>query len=214
MTPADNAPADAQRAMSSAAANDALQRTIKAFGMVVERITPWLLDLGSWIFGALIAFNLLILGALLTVGPGDVAVVVSTAALAVSLPLDVAGFFLLRLAQDMKQIDLEEVATQAFQEVGFVVEEQDSAANAREKERRRTAIILRYCYGLLAMSALLTLVSVTAALWHIAWWIALLFVVVAAVTQGAVLQAIVSSGPKVKWGPPSGPGQPRGHSMA
>ncbi len=119
MTPADNAPTDAQRAMSTAATNDALQWTINAFGMVVERITPWLLDLGNWIFGALIAFNLLILGALLTVGPGDVAVVVSTAALAVSLPMDVAGFFLLRLAQDMKQVDLEEVATQAFQEWGL-----------------------------------------------------------------------------------------------
>ncbi len=64
------------------------------------------------------------------------------------------------------------------------------------------------------MSALLTLVSVTAALWHIAWWIALLFVVVAMVAQGAVLQAIVSSGSNVKWGPPSGPDQPRGPSKA
>jgi hypothetical protein len=41
-------------------ADETFSQTLKGFGTLVERITPWLLDLGSWIFGALIAFDLLI----------------------------------------------------------------------------------------------------------------------------------------------------------
>ena len=200
-------------AASAAAANDELKRTFTAIGMVVERISPWLFDLGSWIFGALIAFNLLILGALLTVGPVDVAVLISTAALAISLPMDVAGFFLLRLAADMKNVGLEEVATQAFQEVGFETEEQVPPANARELiEKRQTRIVLSYVYALLALSVLFTLVSVTAALWHMAWWIGILFVAVAVVSQGAVIAAMTSSGSSTIWRAPSGAEEPRPES--
>ena len=85
-----------------------------AFGTLVERITQSLLDLGSWIFGALLAFNLVILGALLTIGPVDAAVIGSTTAFRLALPSDVAGFFLLRLMTDLKNVDLAEVASQAF----------------------------------------------------------------------------------------------------
>src|SRR5205085_2323034 len=77
------------------------------------------LDLGNWIFGALIAFNLLVLSALLTIGPVDQAVLIATATFALALPPDVAGFLLVRLAADMKSVDLEQVATQAFVEAGF-----------------------------------------------------------------------------------------------
>src|ERR1700737_5395450 len=104
--------------------DETARRTVTAFGSLVERIAPWLLDLGSWIFGALIAFDLVILGALLTVGPIDAAIIVSTAAFALALPCDVAGFFLLRLVSDVKNVDLEAVATQAFQGVGFSGEEE------------------------------------------------------------------------------------------
>jgi uncharacterized membrane protein len=89
-------------------------RTQAALGTLLVRVTPWLLDLGNWIFGALIAFSLVIIGAMLTVGPVDRAVLVATAAFALALPLDVAGFFLLRLAADMKKVDLETLATAAF----------------------------------------------------------------------------------------------------
>jgi hypothetical protein len=90
-------------------------QTLNGFGTMVERITPWLLDLGSWIFGALIAFDLLILAALLTVGPADLAALIATAALALALPPNAARFFLLRLLEDIKNARLEEVAVEAFQ---------------------------------------------------------------------------------------------------
>jgi len=98
-------------------------RTQAALGTLLARVTPWLLDLGNWIFGALIAFSLVILAAMLTVGPVDRAVLVATAAFALALPLDVAGFVLLRIAVDMKKVDLETVATAAFVEAGFTSEE-------------------------------------------------------------------------------------------
>ena len=162
---------------------------------MLERIAPWLLDLGSWMFGALIAFNLLILGALLTVGPVDAAVIVSTAALALVLPVNVTGFFMLKLSEDLKKLSLDEVAKQAFKDVGFV-DDRDSSPETREKlEKKRTSVVLRYAYLLLALSAVLTLISITAALWHMAWWIGVLFVAMTFVSQFAIVGAIVSAGP-------------------
>jgi hypothetical protein len=99
--------------------DETFSQSLKGFGTMVERITPWLLDLGSWIFGALIAFDLLILAALLTVGPADLAALIATAAFALALPPTVAGFFLLRLLEDIKSARLEDVAVEAFQDAGF-----------------------------------------------------------------------------------------------
>ena len=107
--------------------NDTWTRTEAGLVKLVERITPWLLDLGNWIFGALIAFDLLILSALLTIGPVDTSVLIATGAVALALPPDIAVFLLLRLAADMKSVDLEEVATEAFVDVGFKVEGHDPA---------------------------------------------------------------------------------------
>src|SRR5215471_13709391 len=87
----------------------------KAFGKLVERITPWLVEFGSWIFGGLIAFTLFVMAALFTVGPVDPAITISTAAFALALPLNVAGLIFLRLLQDLKHIGFEEGLAQAFQ---------------------------------------------------------------------------------------------------
>ncbi|HUE66607.1 MAG TPA: hypothetical protein VMP38_00400 [Candidatus Acidoferrum sp.] len=154
-----------------AAVDETWLRTQAALGTLLARVTPWLLDLGNWIFGALIAFSLVILGAMLTVGPVDRAVLVATAAFALALPLDVAGFVLLRIAVDMKKVDLETVATAAFVEAGFTSEEVGQALDPRESEQKRTRKVLLYSYNLLGLTALLTLVGMTAALWHMAWWI-------------------------------------------
>jgi hypothetical protein len=182
-----------------AVANDSWARTVAAFSTVVERVTPWLLDLGSWIFGALIAFNLLILGALLTVGPADVAVLVAAAAIAFGLPPAVAGFVLLRLAADLKKVDLETLATTAFVEAGFSVEGTPAKPDPKEVERRQASVVLRYSYALLAVTGLMTLVALTAALWHLAWWIGVLFLIVAIVSQLAVFRAIVTAGSSAAW---------------
>jgi hypothetical protein len=142
-----------------------------------------LLDLGNWIFGALIAFDLLILSALLTVGPLDTAVLIASAAIALALPPDIAGFLLLRLAADMKSVDLEQVATETFVEVGFELKDRAPGQGPDEAEQRRARVVLRYSYALLALSFVLTFIGVTAALWHMAWWIGAAFVAMAAVSQ-------------------------------
>jgi hypothetical protein len=59
----------------------------KALGDLLERITPWLFEVGSWIFGGLVAFNLVLVSALLTVGPVDRAILISITAFACALPL-------------------------------------------------------------------------------------------------------------------------------
>ncbi|MGZ6214155.1 MAG: hypothetical protein ACXWMG_04305 [Candidatus Limnocylindria bacterium] len=190
--------------MTSSAATDTWARTVLGLTKLVERITPWLLDLGNLIFGALIAFNLLILAALLTVGPVDMAVLVSTAAIALALPPDVAGFGLLRLAADMKRVDLERVATQAFVEAGFQVGWAGRVASRDEAEQRRARVVLRYSYVLLALSVLLTFSGVTAALWHMAWWIGVVFVGASAISMAVFFVALTATGAESTWSTPAG----------
>jgi hypothetical protein len=172
------------------------ERTQAALGTLLARVTPWLLDLGNWIFGALIAFSLVIIGAMLTVGPVDRAVLVATAAFALALPLDVAGFFLLRLAADMKKVDLESVATAAFVEAGFSSEQVGQALDPKESERRRTRRVLGFSYSLLALTTLLALVGVTAALWHMAWWIGVAFAAMAVLSLIIVGGALSTNNPR------------------
>jgi hypothetical protein len=175
-----------------AAADETWVRTQAALGTLLARVTPWLLDLGNWIFGALIAFSLVILGAMLTVGPVDRAVLVATAAFALALPLDVAGFVLLRIAVDMKKVDLETVATAAFVEAGFTSEDVGQALDPRESEQKRTRKVLLYSYNLLTVTALLTLVGMTAALWHMAWWIGVAFAAMLLVSVSVVGGALTT----------------------
>lgn len=166
-----------------------------ALGKLIERNRQWFMDFGSWIFAGLIAFNLLVVAALLTVGPADNAIIVSAAAFALALPPDVAGFFLLRLVRDLEQVELEKEAAEAFKEVGFDVGEKAFSPEALEAvQKRRTAIVLRYSYPILGASVLLTLIGMTAALWHMAWWIGVIFFAMVVISSGIVIQAFVSSG--------------------
>ncbi len=168
----------------------------KAFGKLVERITPWLLEFGSWIFGGLIAFTLLVMASLLTIGPVDPAIMVATTAFALALPLDVTGLLLLRLIQDIKHAGFEDELTQAFQEVGFTFSEQNSASTALQTQgKRRTGVILSYSLGILTLSAFLTLTGMIATLWYMAWWIGVSFFVVVLLSPIIVIAAIVNSEP-------------------
>ena len=203
MTPKGPQPTNADRGTARGVADETFARTMAAFATVFERITPWLLDLGSWIFGALIAFNLVILGALLTVGPVDPSVLVATAGFALALPLDAAGFAVLRLAVDMKNVALEEITTTAFQEAGFEIETR-APAPSEATEKRRMLVVLRYAYIFLGLAIVFSLVGMTAALWHMAWWIAVLFVAVVVVSQALGFRAIVFSGSNAPWRPPAG----------
>lgn len=178
--------------------------TVAGLEKLLERITPWLLDLGSWIFGALIAFDLVILGALLTVGPVDKPVLIASGAFAIALPPAIGGFVLLRLAGDMKTVDLEQLASSAFQEVGFTVEE-GSPETAEALERRRVRTVLGYSYALLAVATTLTVVGMTAALWHMALWIGASFAGAALISLGLIGRAIGTGGRRSSvWRAPSG----------
>src|SRR5215467_4198853 len=85
------------------------KQTMKAFGNYLEAITPWLLEFGNWIFGGLIAFNLVVVASLLTVGPTRLSILVSIAAFACALPLNLTGLFILKLMQNMKDMKLDEL---------------------------------------------------------------------------------------------------------
>jgi len=192
----DPAPADPHQEIPLAAPEEVYKQSMKALGKLVERITPWLLDFGSWIFGGLIAFNLLVVAALITVGPVDPAITVSTAAFALALPLELAGLLLLRLDQDLKHVGFEEEVAQAFQEVGPNVREQVASRTALELwPKRRTRIVLLYALWILALSVVLTLTGMAAALWHMAWWIGVVFFAMVLISQGMVIVALVTSQP-------------------
>jgi hypothetical protein len=74
--------------------------SMQGLGNLVERLSPWLFAVGNWICGGLTAFGLVAISALLTVGPVDRAVLISTTAFACSLPLNVSAIFLLRMVKD------------------------------------------------------------------------------------------------------------------
>lgn len=170
----------------------------KVIDKLFERITPWLLEVGSWIFGGLIAFNLLVIASLFTIGPVDPAVLVSTSAFALALPLNVSGLILLRLVQDLKHVGFEEEVTQAFQEVGYsyTVGEQVAAPKTLESlQKRRTVVFLSFSLGILALSFLLTLTGMIAVLLHMAWWIGAGFFAMVMISLVIVSVAIVTSQP-------------------
>ncbi len=155
------------------------RRLWRGFGRFIDRITPALYELGVWLFGSLIAFNLLILAALFTVGPVDAAIKVGTTATALALPLNVTGLVLLRLVQELKGVSAEDQLMQAFHEEGFNSDQipapQELEATLGNMRSRRTAVVLRSSAGILASSALLTLIGLISTLWHMAWWIAVSF---------------------------------------
>lgn len=181
------------------------RRTQQGLTQLFDVITPWLLDLGNWIFGALIAFNLLILGVVLTIGPVDVAVKIATAAFAAALPPNVVGFVLLRVGEDMRKIRIRETATQAFQDAGFKVEDMPDPKAMERQFGQRT---LMYTYGLMTLTLLLTLIGLFAALWHSAWWIALVFLSMLGLSQVVMVAALSGVGGSQRWQAPRGEPEP------
>ena len=197
MSQTDPAPADPQQETLRAAPQEQNEQNMKAFGKFVERITPWLFEVGSWSFGGLIAFTLLVVASLLTVGPVDPAIMVAMTAFALALPLDVAGLILLRLVQDLKRVGFEEEVVQVFQDVGFTVGAQMASPTALESLRkRRTGIVLGDSLGILGLSGLLTLTGMTAALWHMAWWIGVVFLAMVLISLAMVIVAIITIQPR------------------
>jgi hypothetical protein len=165
-------------------------RTFTGLRNLVERITPWLVDVGSWIFGGLTAVNLVVISALITVGPVDAAIRTSTAALAAALPLNIAGIILLRLIKDVNDVGLDDLTQQAFQESGFPqIDAYFPPPGERASQHaRRVRVALLYSLGMAAVSIALTVTGMAAAVWHMGHWIAV--VLLSAVGLSALLIAV------------------------
>ena len=196
MSQVDPPQSDPGQEISLVAAEEQNKQIMKAFENLVERFTPWLLEFGSWIFGGLIAFTLLVIASLFTIGPVDRAITISTAAFAFALPLNLTGLLLLRLVNDLKHVDFEEELEQAFKGTDPIVREQAASHKTLESMRkRRTILFLSYSLGILALSALLTLVGMIAVLWHMAWWIGVTFFVIVIMCLVFVIIAISTPRP-------------------
>jgi hypothetical protein len=169
----DPAPADSRPISPGATAEDLYRRVV---GELAETITPWFFEFGSWIFGGLIVFTLVLMAPLITLGPVDRAITAATAAFALALPLDVAGLFLLRLVQDLQRVGFEDNLAHAFEKVGSVMGAPLPTPSALEAQRkRRSERVLRASLWMLGLSGVLAVIGMEAVLWRMAWWIAVAF---------------------------------------
>jgi hypothetical protein len=166
-------------------------QSLDALSRLLDRTTPWLSEVGSWVFGGLVAANLVMISTLLTVGPVDAAIRLAVTAFACALPLNVAGIVVLRLSKDLGDFAVDEQALQAFRESGFPDIETyfPSATERATLPRRRSGLALRYSLAIATAGAALTFAGVVAALWHMGPWIGVTFLVAAALAAGLVLIA-------------------------
>jgi hypothetical protein len=184
-----NTKGNPNRNISFAAAQQLNRQSMKALEAVTESITPWLVEFGTWVFAGLIGFALIVIAPLVTLGPVETTILVSTAALALTLPLNLAGLLLLRLVQDMQRY--EDKLAQGIHDASLILgAEFASPLAANPTQKRRTEVILLVSLGILTVSALLTLIGLSAALWHVAWWIGVLFLVMTIISLGIVVVAL------------------------
>src|SRR6185503_17698286 len=190
MSDVNRAPADREQGSAPPVADEQSARTFRGLRNLAERITPWLVDVGSWIFGGLTAVNLVVISALITVGPVDAAIRMATAALAAALPLNVAGIILLRVIKDVNDVGLDDLTLRAFQDAGFPEIEAyfPSPVERASRHARRSRVALLYALGIAAVSIALTVTGMAAALWHMGHWIPV--VLLSAVIVSAVLVTV------------------------
>jgi hypothetical protein len=173
------------------------KQSLDAISRLLDRTTPWLSEIGSWIFGGLVAVNLVVTSALLTVGPVDAAIRISVTLFACAFPMDVAGIVVLRLTKDLLDFGVDDLALQAFKESGFP--EIDAyfppAPERAALLKRRSGVALRYSLGIAVLSIVLTLGGMVAALWHMAWWIGCILVVMVVLSAGFVLVVFAHAQP-------------------
>jgi len=173
------------------------RQSLDAIGRLLDRTTPWLSEIGSWIFGGLVAVNLVVISSLLTVGPVDAAVRISVIVCACALPMNVAGIVVLRLTKDLMEFGVDDLALQAFKESGFPEIEAyfPPAPERAALLKRRAGVALGYSLAIAALSAALTLAGLVAALWHMAWWIGSVLIVMVALSAGLVLVVFAQAQP-------------------
>ena len=137
------------------------------------------------------------ISSLLTVGPVDAAVRISVTAFACALPMSVAGIIVLRLTKDLGDFGVDDLALQAFKESGFpdIDAYFPPSGDRAAVLKRRASLALRYALAIAATSAGLTLAGLVAALWHMAWWIGTVLLVMAALGAGLVLVVFAHAQP-------------------
>ena len=172
--------------------------TRKGLALLVARTTSWLSEVGTWIFGGLIGFSLLLITALLTVGPVDTAILVSVAALGCALPLDVAALSVLRLTKDSREVGIDDLTLQSFKDAGFPdIESYFPPASEREHERQRRAMtMLAFAAAVAPMSFALSVTGLIAAVWYMAWWIGVAVLAVAVVSTAVAVLMVVHAQPR------------------
>ena len=180
----DKQPANPMRGLSGAALEAAIEQRRQVMTTLLDRLKPWLIEFGSWIFGGLIAFNLIIVAPLLTIGFDHVVIMVAILAFACALPLTVAGLLLLKLTKDLNDISIDAIMREAFVDAKIpdIDDHLPTDEQLQSTYKLRTDVGLRYSVWLGGISAILTLLGMIAALWYIAWWLAVAFIIVSVVT--------------------------------
>jgi len=191
-------PAKSPRDFSPQDLKELSQRRSQVFEKITDQLKPWLLEFGNWIFGGLIGFTLIIVATLITVGPVHPAILLSMGIFAGALPLSISGLFLIKLISDLNEVAIDDVMQEAFQSADRT-DVQSTLLPAPEKEsatKRRTDVGLRYSVRLAVASASLTLLGVVAAFAYMAWWVALIFVVMVVLSIIIIGQALTKLMPQ------------------
>jgi hypothetical protein len=155
--------------------------TEEADETLMSRIAPWFFEFGSWVFGGLIAYSIVLIQAPIlnsAVTRGDRALMICALMLALALPLDVLGLIVLRLFSDLGRFDLEKEMAAAFNDVIEAAdpthEEPDQAALDRWRKKRLGRIVT-LSVSILVVVLALTVAATAAAIWYVMWWIAVVF---------------------------------------
>jgi hypothetical protein len=170
----------------------------KALRLLASRTMPLLFEVGNWVFGGLIAVNLVLISALITVGPVDTAILVSITAFGIALPLDVAGISLLRLVKSMDDAGIEDLTLQAYTEAGYPgIEAYRPTGPEREEQQKKRAILaVWYASAIAGLSIVLTATGLVAALWFVAWWIGVVVLCVGLLSPVLVVLLFVHAQPR------------------
>lgn len=86
---------------------------------------------------------------------------------------------------------------QSFEEMAFAVGEQVPSPKALEAmEKRRTGNVLRTSLWILQLSCLLSLTGMVAALWHVGWWIGVVFFAMVIIQVIVITVVVISQPPR------------------
>lgn len=122
----------------------------------------WLNDAGIWLFGTLTATSLILLLDLILIGSGGPATLVAGLAVAIALPFNLAGLWLVRLFKDLHLTAGEALLKQPDASTITVTPTKKGLVDS-------TATIA------LVVGGICTLIGVVAALWRLSWAVPCVF---------------------------------------